>query len=154
MRAYLIRLARTLLVTLWAGSLWTVGYLIAPVLFATLADRRLAGTIAGSLFRAEAWLSVACGLLLLAIFRAEPNRILRNNGSRLVIGMLLCVLIGYFALQPFMAEIRAAEAASGGVMNDAMRTRFGLLHGIASVVYLIQSLLAAVLVWRSCAEQG
>lgn len=146
MRAYLLNLARTLLVTLWAGSLWTVGYLAAPLFFITLQDRTLAGTLAGSLFRAEAWLSLGCGVLLLAIFRADAYLPTRNACTRLVIGMLLCVLVGYFGLQPFMAEIRAAAAQAGGAMDEAMRSRFGLLHGIASVIYLIQSLLAVALV--------
>jgi len=63
--------------------------------------------------------------------------------------MLLCVLVGYFGLQPFMAEIRAAAAQAGGVMDEAMRARFGLLHGLASVIYLLQSLLAVLLVTKS-----
>ena len=63
--------------------------------------------------------------------------------------MLLCVLGGYFGLQPFMAEIRATAAQAGGVMDEAMRARFGLLHGVASIVYLMQSLLAVALVLRS-----
>ncbi|MEY4208213.1 MAG: hypothetical protein RLZZ20_1365 [Pseudomonadota bacterium] len=149
MRAYLLNLARTLLVTLWAGSLWTVGYLAAPLFFITLQDRILAGTIAGTLFRAEAWLSLVCGVLLLTIFRADPYLPSRNACTRLVIGMLLCVLVGYFGLQPFMAEIRAAAAQAGGVMDEAMRARFGLLHGLASVIYLLQSLLAVLLVTKS-----
>lgn len=149
MRAYLLNLARTLLVTLWAGSLWTVGYLAAPLFFITLQDRILAGTIAGTLFRAEAWLSLVCGVLLLTIFRADPYLPSRNACTRLVIGMLLCVLVGYFGLQPFMAEIRAAAAQAGGVMDEAMRARFGVLHGLASVIYLLQSLLAVLLVTKS-----
>ncbi len=149
MRAYLLNLARTLLVTLWAGSLWTVGYLAAPLFFITLQDRILAGTIAGTLFRAEAWLSLVCGVLLVTIFRADPYLPSRNACTRLVIGMLLCVLVGYFGLQPFMAEIRAAAAQAGGVMDEAMRARFGLLHGLASVIYLLQSLLAVLLVTKS-----
>jgi hypothetical protein len=149
MRFYFLRLGRTLLVTLWAGSLWTIGYLVAPLLFASLPDRTLAGTIAGTLFRAEAWLSLACGILLLAIFRADTNLPSRATCLRIVIGMLLCVVIGYFGLQPFMAEIRAVAAQSGGVMDDAMRARFGLLHGLASVIYLLQSLLAVSLVTKS-----
>ena len=148
MRAYLLIRARILLVTLWAGSLWTVGYVAAPLFFATLPDRMLAGTMAGMLFRAEAWLSLVCGVLLLAILRAEPERA-SGACQRLVIAMLLCVLAGYFGLQPFMAEIRAAAAAAGGVMDEAMRARFGLLHGVASVIYLIQSLLAVALVFRA-----
>ncbi len=149
MRFYFLRLARTLLVTLWAGSLWTVGYLAAPLLFATLPDRMLAGTIAGSLFRAEAWLSLACGILLLAIFRSDTTLQSRTICTRIVIGMLICVVVGYFGLQPFMAEIRAAAAQAGGVMDDAMRMRFGVLHGVASVIYLLQSVAAIVLVLKA-----
>ncbi len=149
MRASLLTTARTLLVTLWAGSLWTVGYLAAPVLFATLPDRTLAGSIAGSLFRAEAWLSLVCGILLLVIFRADTHLPSRRTCTRIVIGMLLCVLIGYFALQPFMAEIRAAAANNGGVMDEILRARFGLLHGIASGIYFLQSLLAVALVVKT-----
>ena len=149
MRFYFLRLARTLLITLWAGSLWTVGYLAAPLLFATLPDRMLAGTIAGSLFRAEAWLSLACGILLLAIFRSDTTLQSRAICIRIVIGMLVCVVVGYFGLQPFMAEIRAAAAQAGGVMDDAMRMRFGVLHGAASVIYLLQSVAAIVLVLKA-----
>lgn len=149
MRFYFLRLARTLLITLWAGSLWTVGYLAAPLLFATLPDRMLAGTVAGSLFRAEAWLSLACGILLLAIFRSDTTLQSRAICIRIVIGMLVCVVVGYFGLQPFMAEIRAAAAQAGGVMDDAMRMRFGVLHGVASVIYLLQSVAAIVLVLKA-----
>lgn len=149
MKAYLLSRARALLVTLWAGSLWTVGYLAAPVLFITLPDRMLAGMIAGSLFRAEAWLSLICGGLLLAILRAERDLPSRISLMRVIVAMLVCVLVGYFGLQPYMAEIRAVAAQAGGVMDEAMRSRFGLLHGLASIIYLLQSLLAVALVLKS-----
>lgn len=139
---------RTLVVTLWAGSLWTVGYLVAPVLFATLPDRSLAGSIAGSLFRAQAWLSLACGLLLLLLVWLNKTADIKRTTSVLIVAMLVCVLVGYFGLQPFMAEIRAIAASHGGEMDEALRSRFGLLHGVASIIYLVQSLLAAVLVAR------
>ncbi len=140
---------RTLLVTLWAGSLWAIGYLAAPTLFATLADRVLAGTIAGSLFRVGAWLSVACGVLLLALFYADRRFEKRHACVMLVVGMLVCVAVGYFGLQPFMAELKATAAANGGVMDEAARARFGLLHGVASAIYLLQSLLAVGLVLKA-----
>ena len=139
---------RTLVVTLWAGSLWTVGYLVAPVLFATLPDRSLAGSIAGSLFRAQAWLSLACGLLHLLLVWLNKTADIKRTTSVLIVAMLVCVLVGYFGLQPFMAEIRAIAASHGGEMDEALRSRFGLLHGVASIIYLVQSLLAAVLVAR------
>jgi len=140
---------RLLLVTIWAGSLWTVGYLVAPVLFASLPDRSMAGSIAGMLFRAQAWLSLACGLLLLLLVWLDKSLSPKRTPVILMIAMLACVLIGYFALQPFMAEVRAAAANNGGVMDEAMRSRFGMLHGVASVIYLLQSVLAIVLVVKT-----
>jgi hypothetical protein len=140
---------RILLITLWAGSLWTVGYLAAPVLFASLPDRSLAGSIAGMLFRAQAWLSLACGLLILLLLWLDKSWSSKRTSVILVIAMLACVSIGYFALQPFMAEIRAAAANNGGIMDEVMRARFGMLHGVASLIYLLQSVLALVLVTKT-----
>lgn len=137
---------RILLVTLWAGSLWTIGYLAAPVLFATLPDRSMAGSIAGMLFMAEAWLSLACGFLLLLLVWMDKAMSTKRSIYVFIVAMLVCVLVGYFGLQPFMADIRAAAASNGGVMDEALRSRFGMLHGIASVLYLMQSVLAAALV--------
>lgn len=141
---------RLLIATLWAGSLWTVGYLVAPTLFATLADNMLAGTIAGRMFRVEAWLSVFCAVVLIALVRFSSDAENRGKGRVLIwlaIAMLACTLIGYFGLQPFMAALRES-AGPGGVMDSEARMQFGLLHGIASVFYFVQSLLAVALVLK------
>ena len=37
-------------VAAWVGSLLAIGYIAAPVLFSQLADRSMAGTVAGALF--------------------------------------------------------------------------------------------------------
>jgi hypothetical protein len=140
---------RVLLVTFWVGSAWTIGYVIAPLLFATLTDRAQAGTLAGLFFKAEAWISLICGVSLLAILLAERENPTRIVQIKLVIAMMLCGVIGYFGLQPYMAELRAIAAQSGGIMDDAMRTRFGVLHGVASVIYLLHSLLGVGLVLKS-----
>lgn len=153
---------RLLLITFWVGSLWAIGYIVAPTLFATLSDRVLAGSIAGRLFRIEAWVTVVCSLLLIGMslrttarqdiagqgvdLSAMPADSTRKTVIWLAAGMLACTLIGYFALQPFMSALR--EAAQGGVMNEESRKQFGLLHGVASVFYLIQSALGIVLVLK------
>lgn len=143
--------AALLLATVWVGSMWTIGYLVAPTLFATLADSALAGSIAGRLFRIEAWLALACGLGLLGLLRlsqsvAEPGR--RRQLTIIVAAMLACTVIGYFSLNPYMAQLREAAAAAGGEWAPEARTRFGMLHGVSSAFYLVQSLLGAVLIWR------
>lgn len=140
---------RALLVTVWVGSLWTVGYLAAPTLFATLADRTLAGSIAGSLFRVEAWVSVVCGLSLLALLLADSGFAKRRDCIVLVVLMLVCLSVGYFGLQPLMAALKETAVANGGVMPEAARARFGMLHGVASVIYLIESVLGLVLVFKA-----
>jgi len=139
--------ARLLIATLWAGSLWTLGYMVAPTLFATLDDKVLAGAIAGSLFRIEAWLSVFCALALMALIRFT-DRQAGKNGKRLlwlVAGMFACTAIGYFGLHPFMAALKEA-AGPGGIMGPEARAQFGILHGVSSAFYLAQSLLAVALV--------
>lgn len=142
--------ARLLIATLWAGSLWTIGYLVAPTLFATLPDRVLAGSIAGSLFRIEAWLSVVCAAVLFVLIRSatvSDYAKTRQHLTWLVTGMLACTLLGYFGLQPFMSALREAAGAAG-VMDSGAKTQFGILHGVSSAFYLVQSLLAIGLVLK------
>ena len=155
----LLARTRLLVATLWAGSLWAVGYLAAPTLFATLSDRVLAGTIAGNLFTNQAWLSIACALVMLVLLGATQtstggifagpaaNMAAKSRRTLLIIVvvMLVCTLISHFGLQPMMASLRAT-AGPGGVMEGAAKNEFGILHGISSTIYLIQSLLAAWLV--------
>jgi hypothetical protein len=142
--------ARKLVAALWAGSLWTVGYLVAPALFATLSDRVLAGTIAAGMFRREAWLSVACALLLLVLLQwgareLEPKR--RRSLMLIVLAMLSCTLVAQLWIAPLMSAMREA-AGPAGVMASNQGARFGMLHGVSSVIYLVQSVLAGFLIAR------
>lgn len=130
---------RLLVAALWAGSLWAVGYLVAPTLFATL-DRQLAGQIAGSMFHSMALLSLGCGaamgvLLFFGTRDWTPKR--RRSVLLIVVAMVMCTVASHFGIQPMMA---AAKAAGDG--------SFGKLHGISSSIYLVQSLLAGWLLWK------
>lgn len=152
----MLRYLRRLVATAWVGSLWAIGYIAAPTLFMTLADRPLAGTIAGSLFRTEAWLSLACAAVLAVLtvltMRVQfiPFTISQTQHRKqlwLIAVMALCTLVGYFGLQPFMAAIRVTAAAAGGMSADA-RMQFGMLHGLASGIYLGQSVLGGWLLLK------
>lgn len=145
-----------LLTVVWIGSLLTIGYAVAPVLFTSL-DRVTAGAVAAQLFRIEGVIGVVCGVLLLALC----NVLVRRGGDAyrrlrwLIAGMLVCVLVGYFALQPFMNALRvAAQEAGTDVGHSVYASRFGMLHGVSSVFYLIESLLGIVLVWKLPAGTG
>ena len=142
----MLRAAR-LIAALWVGSLWTIGYLVAPTLFATLTDRMQAGTIAGSMFRIEAWLSIFCAVALMVLLNLRAPRSRSRRRKRipvLVLSMLVATLISHFGLQPFMAALREAAGPSG-VMAPDVKMQFGILHGISGAIYLIESLLGLVL---------
>ncbi len=143
--------AQVLIATLWVGSLWTISYIVAPTLFSILPEKALAGTIAGQLFRTQAWLSVICGSVLMAVllFHHDGARSRQNKALLAIVGaMLICTLVGYFGLQPTMAVLREA-ADTGGVMDADTRTKFGVLHGISAGFTLIQSLLGIALILKA-----
>ncbi len=138
-----------LLAMLWVGSQLTIGYAVAPVLFTTL-DRMTAGALAAQLFRIEGMIGLVGGVLLLVLANVFVRR--GDVGYRrlrwLLVGMLLCVVVGYYALQPFMNAMRMNALQAGvDIAHSAYASRFGMLHGISSVFYLVESLLGAWLVW-------
>jgi len=47
-------------ITLWIGGMWAIGFIVAPVLFARLGDRMLAGALAGKLFTLIGWIGIGC----------------------------------------------------------------------------------------------
>jgi len=145
-----------LLAMLWVGSQLTIGYAVAPVLFASL-ERAVAGDIAAQLFRLEGMVGVVCGVLLLGLANVLARRgMVGYRRLRWILAaMLLCVLIGYFALQPFMNALRVQAMSAGmDVASSPYASRFGLLHGVSSVFYLVQSLLGAWLVWLLPSARG
>ena len=124
------------LLTLWVGSLWVTGLLVAPALFALLDDRALAGTIAGNLFTRVSYIGLACGCALLLLNALQK----RGFGWRLkvILTMLALVVVGQFVLSPMITELRQQGLAE--------TARFGQLHGFSGVIYLLISLLGLVLV--------
>jgi len=131
-----------LCLTLWAGALWAVGFMVAPTLFAALPDRALAGDLAGRLFASTGWLGLGCGAYLLTyLLIRDGRRAWRSGQLWLVLGMLACTAAGQFGIQPLLASLKA-EAWPREAMQSAVRNRFATWHGISSVVYVIQSLLA------------
>jgi hypothetical protein len=137
---------RLLVAVFWAGSLWTIGYLVAPTLFATLHDSVLAGTIVGHLLNSEAWVSIVCAVLLLVLVQTlEP--VLKRRLVIIIGVMLACALAIYFGVQPMMATLK--EAAGAVPMRQSPQwTQFAILHGVSQLLYVVESVLAAVLVVR------
>lgn len=136
----------SLLITLWVGALWAIGYLAAPTLFRLLPDRALAGQVAGQMFVYVAWLgmAVAAYLLVFVVLRKSGGAF-RSGVFWLVLVMLLLTVAGYFGIQPILVQLKA-DSFPREVMESALRDRFMAWHGVSSVVYLLQSLLGLFLV--------
>ena len=141
--------ARLLLAALWAGSIWAVSYLAAPSAFAVL-DSTRAGDVVGTMLTRSAWLAavVAVLLALLVARAADLDARRRRVLFGLVAAMLACSLVVYLGLQPAMAAIREA-AGPAGVRASPQWGTFAALHGVSQVLYLLESLLGAVLVVKA-----
>ena len=131
-----------ILLTLWVGGMWTTGYVVAPVLFNTL-DRVTAGNVAGQLFSIISYIGlITLALVLVAGLVRSGQAVIQIWYYRFLLAMLLLVLIGQFVLQPMMAELKA-----GGLQAEEAK-QFASLHGVASVLYLINSLLGLLVITR------
>ena len=124
---------------LWWGSLTAVGFMVVPLLFKFLPTPAMAGHMAARLFTAQTWVSVACGVVLLLVSRSDrpPAQARRAQAALvfIVLGMLLALLIE-FAVAPRIVA----------------RENLRLWHGAGSVMYVVQWLCAAVVLWRITAE--
>jgi hypothetical protein len=147
MKNFVDGLAAVLLV-LWVGGLWVIGYIAAPTLFSQIPDRQLAGNVAGELFKWIAWVGIVAGSYLL-IYRLGKQGFpaLKQSFFWIVLAMLLLVLGQHFGIQPVLQSLKQ-QALPQAVMESAFRDRFATWHGVSSVVYLIESVLGLALVWR------
>lgn len=132
-----------ILLTLWVGGMWAIGYVVAPVLFSML-EKTVAGNVAGQLFTIMSYIGLVCGsLLLIGVVSRFGSLVTQHWVFWVLLVMLVIVLVAQFVLQPMMAELKATG------ITDLNRSEFGRLHGIASVMFLINSLLGLALVVSS-----
>ncbi|MBK6357332.1 MAG: DUF4149 domain-containing protein [Betaproteobacteria bacterium] len=135
-----------LAITLWVGGMWAIGYLAAPVLFASLGDRQLAGMVAGKLFALIGWVGLGSAAWLVIFLGARwGGQVVKRAVFWLVVLMALMTAASQFGIQPLMAQLKL-DAMPREVMESVLRDRFAAWHGISSILYLVQSLLGLWLV--------
>lgn len=133
---------------LWVGGMWAVAYLAVPVLFQVLVERQVAGLVAGEMFAVMAWVGFACALYLLLYQGWQSGRLVLIQTTFLVtLVMVILLCVGQFIVQPMMAGLKL-QALPLDVMRSPLASQFKALHGVASILYLAQSLLGLVLVTR------
>ncbi|QWD61714.1 DUF4149 domain-containing protein [Polynucleobacter sp. MWH-UH25E] len=142
----------TVISGLWVGGFITIGFLVVPILFATIGDRQIAGVIAAHLFKISSYIGVGvCSLLMLI-----ANRLVKlgNRSYRLIrwtlLLMLICTVVAAFIIIPWMNALRDQALQLGiSVRDTSSASLFGLLHRVSSVIFIIQSILGIALVWWS-----
>ena len=124
-----------ILLTFWAGGLWTICGIAAPSAFAVL-ERGAAGALVGRLFAIVAWGGASIAVFIIATARESR---LAERSSRIWIAVTaLAPLSSELVLGPLMRQARVA-----GDMQ-----RFGLLHGLSAVLFLVAGLGLLALVVR------
>jgi hypothetical protein len=139
----------TLLITAWVGSLWAIGYLAVPVLFYAQPDKQLAGMLAGQMFALVGYLGMVCGIYLLIQRISMFGRASFRQALFWAVGaMLLITLALQCGIQPVMTDLKL-QALPLDVMHSTFADRFKMLHGVSSILYLIQSLLGVFLILKT-----
>ena len=132
------------ILTFWIGGMWAIGYLVVPELFQQLPTAKMAGDVAGNLFLLLGQTGLICTLMLVIIYF-----LIDQHKWRFAVLILIAILISsnLYILTPEMAALKesAGEALQKGT---EIYSRFALLHGIASGLYLLVSLLGLLLVLR------
>ena len=95
-----ITVSERILLTLWVGGLWIIGYMAVPTLFSFLDDRKLAGSIAGEMFHFMNYIGLVCGI---ALFISVVFRSRRSWQVWIIFAMLTLVSVGAYILQPHHA---------------------------------------------------
>lgn len=133
----LIGALERLALTVWAGGLWVVGYLVVPLVYRHLDDTVRAAALGGELTGAVAWLSLACAAVLIpAQLRHKVRPLVAHWRFWLLVIMLALIVTGEFGVRPEMAAFE-----TGTLSADYL----GALRASESI-YFVASCIALVLV--------
>lgn len=140
-------LARTVAlfsIALWWGSLTTLGFFVVPMLFAHLETAQAAGRMAARLFGVQGYVSLGCGLVLLALYLRMPQAVMgradslrhgSHHSGRTVLVWLLLGLAASLLVQWVVSPLIVA------------RDNLKLWHSVGSALYLGQWVCATALLF-------
>jgi hypothetical protein len=143
-----------IVLTLWVGGMWSVGYLVAPVLFSMLDSKTVAGNIAGRLFSYLGIAGLVCGGFLLVVFIWQHGiSAVWSWRAWVLVTMLGVTAAGQFWILPRMD---ALKRLGGGHIPPAgeIAARFGALHVGSTALFVLNSMLGLLLVATGLGRQG
>ncbi|MBU6460322.1 MAG: DUF4149 domain-containing protein [Proteobacteria bacterium] len=143
---YLYDISAIIALTLWIGGMWAIGFIVTPALFHVIPTQMVAGMVAGRLFRLTAWMGMACGgwLILYRLIRSGTHAF-RQGSFWLIVAILTLTIIGQYYVAPVLHSLKH-QALPLDVMQSVFRSRFSTWHGVANLLFIIQSLLGVWLI--------
>lgn len=105
--------------------------------------------LAGKLFTVVSYIGMVSGFYLLIQRLVQyGTATLKQAFFWAVLVMLVLVLAGHFGIQPILEGLKS-QALPADVMQSVFADRFRNWHGVASIAYLVECLLALVVVLKS-----
>ena len=150
--------ASLVLLLLWLGMALGFAALMAPVLFATLPSKDLAGRAAGAMVTRLDWAAwVAFGGALLLSYGGRWLKEIEDSSpigplrlwSMTAIVALLFTFSSAFLATPKLQELRAQMGApvESLAAGDARVVTYRKIHGLSTQFFVIRMILAAALAW-------
>ncbi len=145
----LLRYVYVLTLSVWLGGMVTLGAIAAPATFALLQarapveGRALAGAAFGEMLRRFHYLTYGCGaamlLALVAMAVIGPRPLSLSIRSGIVAAMLIISLYSGIWVSGQIERLQASMAApvSSLAEDDPRRVQFGRLHGLSTVLMMI-----------------
>jgi len=130
----------------WLGAAAFFSVVVAPVLFAILPTRTLAGEVVAGILPGVLYSGIVVGVLVVAIEVASRG-VWRWRGNEALGALIaLACAVAQLIVGPRIARLRAEIAGPVESLStdDARRMMFGRLHGV-SVAWLWVSMLAAAI---------
>lgn len=132
-----------LLLTLWVGALWSIGYLAVPLAFISL-ETLVAAEYAAKLFFAVNVIGIISGtLILLGKIIFQRGRAIHSWRFWVLIAMLVITLLFSMYVQPEMANIKTVD---NWRLETNLAERFEWLHMLSQNLYLMLSIAGLLLV--------
>lgn len=135
-----------LLLTLWVGALWSIGYMAVPLAFVSL-ETLAAAEYAAKLFFAVNVIGLISGtLILIGKVIIQRGRVLYSWRFWVLVVMLIITLVFSSYVQPEMASIKVIE---NWRLDANLAQRFERLHLLSQNLYLMLSIAGLLLVLSS-----
>lgn len=146
-----VKYAHMLTLVIWIGSIIFFSFIGAPSIFKTL-DRQTAGDVVGAIFPKYFLIWQVCAVLgVLTLFYIGVKT---GFSSSVKAGLLTLVLMG--GVTAYSSLVNAPQARdvkyqmrteTDDAAKEALRKKFGRLHGISMALNILTLVMGLVLLW-------